>query len=199
MIGIAARADSLTMPVVSNDKTSEARPVDGSAPDNMIEPLIEVQRALNNDYGSPDDGAIVQWCQVALEDTNSIDAGVTIRLVEANEIRVTNQQWRGKDKSTNVLSFPADFPAETGVKYLGDIMICPQVLETESLEQGKALADHWAHIVVHGVLHLLGYDHEQDSDAQSMEQREREILASLNIADPYSTNPDLSGADSMHK
>jgi len=110
---------------------------------------------------------------------------LTIRIVGVAEIMAGNKQWRGRDKATNVLSFPAEFPPETGVNYLGDIMICADVLMRESEEQAKSLNDHWAHIVVHGVLHLQGFDHENTQDAVIMEKREREILATLGVADPY--------------
>ena len=112
-------------------------------------------------------------------------AGITVRIVDGDEIRTSNKQWRGIDKATNVLSFPAEFPPEAGIDYLGDLLICAEVLQQESAEQNKSLNDHWAHIVIHGVLHLLGYDHENESDAIAMETREKEILASLGVTDPY--------------
>ena len=131
----------------------------------------------------PSEASLTVWAQAAVQTKK--DAGMTIRVVDKTEMQQSNLQWRGQDKPTNVLSFAAEFPPQAGVDYLGDILICAEVLEQESIEQGKALNDHWAHIVVHGVLHLQGFDHQNEEDAQRMEQRERQILTTLGIADPY--------------
>lgn len=104
---------------------------------------------------------------------------LTIRIVDADESRALNHQWRGRDKPTNVLSFPGEF------QVLGDLAICAPVVAREASEQGKAPRAHWAHMVVHGVLHLLGYDHENDSDATAMEAREVKILEQFGYANPY--------------
>jgi probable rRNA maturation factor len=106
-------------------------------------------------------------------------AELTIRVIGAAESRKLNRTWRGKDKPTNVLSFAADAPV------LGDLAICAPVVAREAREQGKRAAAHWAHMVVHGVLHLLGYDHENDRDAARMEAREARILAQLGMPNPY--------------
>ena len=108
-------------------------------------------------------------------------AEVTIRFVEAEEGRALNRDYRGKDAATNVLSFPYAPPPEMA----GDLVLCPQVALAEAREQGKPATAHFAHLVVHGMLHLQGYDHETDADAASMEAKEREILAKLGYPDPY--------------
>jgi probable rRNA maturation factor len=106
-----------------------------------------------------------------------------IRVVGSRESRALNARWRGRDRPTNVLSFPA----EPGLRprQLGDVVVCAPVVAREAREQGKALAAHWAHMVVHGTLHLLGFDHLRAADAQRMEGRERALLARLGISDPY--------------
>jgi probable rRNA maturation factor len=112
---------------------------------------------------------------------------LTIRIVGALESRRLNRDWRGKDKPTNVLSFPAAPEGFSGTDEmpLGDLAICASVVGREAREQGKVARAHWAHMVVHGVLHLLGYDHEDDADAQKMEGEEVRILAQLGFEDPY--------------
>ena len=119
------------------------------------------------------------------------EGSLTIRVVGASESRRLNRTWRGKDKPTNVLSFPAD-PLPAAVRRgaeendeLGDLAICAPVVAREAREQGKSLQAHWAHMVVHGVLHLLGYDHENDRDAERMESREAGILAQFGYPNPY--------------
>ena len=109
---------------------------------------------------------------------------LTLRIVGPGESRALNRRYRKKDKPTNVLSFPYDDP---GV--LGDIVICAAVVRREAREQGKSAAAHWAHMVVHGVLHLLGFDHIRPADAKVMENRERAILARLSFPDPYTPAP----------
>ena len=109
---------------------------------------------------------------------------LTIRVVGAAESRRLNRTWRSKDKPTNVLSFPAGDGLE-GFSELGDLAICAPVVAREAREQGKPMQAHWAHMVVHGVLHLLGYDHENDRDAAVMEAREATILAQFGYRNPY--------------
>ena len=152
--------------------------------------FVEIQQSDSLSCEYPSDDLLVQWAEAALESSGTgVDAGncasLTIRVVDTDEINACNKQWRGKDKATNVLSFPAEFPPEAGVSYLGDIMVCADILMRESEEQDKTLNDHWAHIVVHGVSHLRGFDHENTQDAEIMEKREKEILATLGVADPY--------------
>lgn len=106
---------------------------------------------------------------------------VTIRLVDADEGRSLNKDYRDKDYATNVLSFPYD----TEPLVIGDLVVCPCVVAQEADEQNKSLEAHYAHLTVHGMLHLQGWDHENDADAQAMEDEEREILATLGYPDPY--------------
>lgn len=117
------------------------------------------------------------------------EADLAIRLVDAKEGQALNRHYRGKDYATNVLSFPADLPEglPEGVRMplLGDLVLCAPVIAREAREQGKPLAAHYAHLTVHGTLHLLGWDHADEVEAEAMEQLEREILAGLGIADPY--------------
>lgn len=120
-----------------------------------------------------------------------IDGAVTLLFTSDDEMQALNKQWRGKDKATNVLSFPAlgGMPVPTGeTPPLGDIALGFQTVVREAAEQGKTVAQHTSHLIVHGMLHLLGYDHEEDGEAEEMENEEREILARLGIADPYTTS-----------
>ena len=129
-----------------------------------------------------------RWVAAALE-SRIREADLAIRIVGTKEGRALNHHNRGKDYATNVLSFPAELPEglPEGVKMplLGDLVICAPVVAREAKEQKKALAAHYAHLTVHGTLHLLGWDHEDDKEAECMEQLEREILAELGIEDPY--------------
>ncbi len=114
---------------------------------------------------------------------------VSVRIVDADEIRALNRQYRGKDKATNVLSFPAGGPVAglpDGVpEMLGDVVVCASVVRDEAVSRDKAPGDHWAHLLVHGTLHLLGYDHDAEPQAAEMESLETRILAEHGLADPY--------------
>lgn len=136
--------------------------------------------------GLPSASTLRAWATAAL---GSAAGDVTVRIVGEAESHDLNRRYRGKDNPTNVLSFAYD--GETlDIPVLGDLVICAPVVEREAREQGKDLQAHWAHMVVHGCLHLLGYDHEQDAEAQEMERREREIMAGLGFADPYAGERD---------
>ncbi len=113
------------------------------------------------------------------------DAELTIRIVDIEEISLLNQQYRGKSGATNVLSFPADLPEHIDIPLLGDIVICAPVVAEEATIQNKTPAAHWAHIITHGVLHLLGYDHIDEHDAAKMEALETQLITSWGFAEPY--------------
>lgn len=143
---------------------------------------LDIQRAcVIGDL--PDDDSFRLWAGLALQDHPGHE--LTIRLVDEAESRSLNRDYRHKDYPTNVLSFPADLPPELNIPLLGDLVICAPVVEREALEQGKASRAHWAHMVIHGCLHLTGYDHIEDAEAEEMEALERRLLAQLGIADPY--------------
>lgn len=144
---------------------------------------LDLQRAT--DAASPDDAAFRRWCELALRQRTA-DSEMTIRLVDEPEGRELNHTYRHKDYATNVLSFPADVPDDLlDIPLLGDLVICVAVVEREAAEQGKSLEAHWAHLVIHGCLHLLGYDHIDDDEAEEMEALERTLLAELGHPDPY--------------
>ncbi|GAB2494036.1 rRNA maturation RNase YbeY [Pseudoxanthomonas sangjuensis] len=140
--------------------------------------------------GLPAPQSFRKWVAAALRGRIR-EADLAIRLVDAKEGRALNRHYRGKDYATNVLSFPADLaegvklPKGVKMPLLGDLVICAPVVAREAKEQKKPLAAHYAHLTVHGVLHLLGWDHMDDREAEAMEQLERGILAELGIADPY--------------
>ncbi len=123
------------------------------------------------------------WVEAALQGKD--DTELTLRLVDKSESRELNARFRGKDQPTNVLSFPADLPPGIDIPLLGDIVICAPLVEEEARTQDKPLQEHWAHLVIHGILHLLGYDHQVEQDAIEMERIEVELLASLGIGNPY--------------
>lgn len=154
---------------------------------------IEIQMAAES-AEVPDPADLRAWARAALaaivDPEVSAEPGLTVRVVDEGEARTLNRDFRGRDYATNVLSFPfADLPpealAEMDSMYLGDLAICAPVVAREAAEQGKTAPAHWAHMVVHGVLHLAGHDHQNDTEAAAMEQLERRVLADLGYPDPY--------------
>lgn len=127
-----------------------------------------------------------RWVETALQQAQG-DVSLCIQLVDSEDSQALNRDYRGKDKPTNVLSFPSEIPdfVQLEQQPLGDLAICVEVVEREAQEQQKQVEHHWAHMVIHGCLHLLGYDHIEDEEAEQMEALERELLATLDIADPY--------------
>ena len=151
---------------------------------------VDVQLACD-DADIPAAANIQDWIArtlTAVSDKVEFETEVSVRVVGADEMRTLNKDYRHKDKPTNVLSFPAGelagLPEEAG-RPLGDIIICASVVRDEAQAQKKALADHWGHLLVHGMLHLLGFDHIKDSEAINMERLETSILADAGVADPY--------------
>lgn len=137
---------------------------------------LSVQYASNAD-GLPDRPRLRRWVRAALLD----DATVTVRFVDAIEGRALHAEYRNRDYATNVLTFVYDDESPRA----GDIVLCAPVVRKEADEQGKSLVAHYAHLVVHGMLHLQGYDHERPADAARMEAREVAILADLGVTNPY--------------
>jgi len=136
----------------------------------------------------PSESQFQLWIDTALAQVTSEpqqDFELTIRLVNHEESQQLNNQYRGKDKPTNVLSFPFEVPEGVELNLLGDLIICIEVMKQEAQDQNKALFDHWAHLVVHGCLHLVGFDHISDSEAAEMESIEIAVLEKLGITNPY--------------
>ncbi|WP_213661907.1 rRNA maturation RNase YbeY [Stutzerimonas stutzeri] len=157
--------------------------------------MIELDVQLASTGKVPAAAELQRWCELALRQRSG-DSELTIRLVDEEEGRELNRTWRHKDYPTNVLSFPADVPDEfLDIPLLGDLVICVPVVEREAAEQGKPLAAHWAHLVIHGCLHLLGYDHIEDAEAEEMEALERQLLAELGHPDPYAELSPETGTD----
>ena len=136
--------------------------------------------------GLPSSVSFRRWVEAALRGAKRRkSAELAIRIVDADEGRALNRDYRGKDYATNVLSFPVELPPGVALPLIGDLAICAPVVLREAAEQGKSPRDHWAHLTVHRVLHLLGYDHIEEAEAETMEALETRILAGLGIADPY--------------
>lgn len=145
---------------------------------------LDLQIAVEDTINLPTEEQCQQWLEAAIT-LFQPQAEVTIRIVEEEESQQLNRDYRGKDKPTNVLSFPFEAPPGIEIDLLGDLVICKQVVEAEAKEQAKSLSAHWAHMIVHGSLHLLGYDHIEDEEAEEMESIETEIMQKLGFDDPY--------------
>src|SRR5471030_2977048 len=150
----------------------------------MSDVILDLQLACEDAAGLPDEATFTRWLTAVLPLFRE-EAEVTVRLVDEAESHELNLTYRGMDKPTNVLSFPFEAPPGMEMPLLGDLIICRQVVEKEAKEQEKALSAHWAHMVIHGSLHLLGYDHIVDEEAEEMESIETEIMQGLGYPDPY--------------
>lgn len=143
---------------------------------------LDVQREAD---ALPKDNELLTWLKNTLEFEQHGDTELTIRFVDKKESADLNEQYRHKKGATNILSFSFDAPAEVELNLLGDLIICSDVVRKEAKEQKKEELAHWAHMVVHGTLHLLGYDHLSDEQASIMETKEIKILSQLGYTDPY--------------
>ncbi|MGM0692975.1 MAG: rRNA maturation RNase YbeY [Pseudomonadota bacterium] len=162
----------------------------------MSRPSIDCQVAL--EAGDlPSQAELESWVTAVLaRHAVAADSELTIRFVDDAESQALNRDYRGVNKPTNVLSFPFQSPPGITLSLLGDLVICHPVVMREAGEQDKSLHAHYAHMVVHGTLHLLGHDHQEDTEAEAMEAIEREVLASLGIPDPYApSNHDSDNED----
>lgn len=149
------------------------------------DPIVHLGYALPR-RALPAPASFRRWVAAALDGAGrSAAAELSIRVVGGTEGRVLNRRYRHTDHATNVLSFPVDMPAGVATPLIGDLVICAPVVAREAARQGKPGRDHWAHLTVHGTLHLLGYDHIVSADAERMESLETRILATLGIPDPY--------------
>jgi len=144
---------------------------------------VEIQTIFES-AGQPSEAQIQLWVDTALEEFEQ-DTEIVVRIVDESESAELNEQYRHKQGPTNILSFPVEIPEGIDLNLLGDLVICAPVLEKEAQQQNKILAHHWAHIIMHGVLHLLGYDHLDDEQAEEMESKEIALLQQLNIPNPY--------------
>ena len=159
-------------------------------------PVLHIER--DESIEAPEDESFKRWvnatCSMLGADPTA-QPELSIRISNTDEMTQLNQRFRNRSGPTNVLSFPADISAEIPCELLGDIVICSPLVWKEAQEQGKPPICHWAHLTVHGVLHLLGYDHETDDTAQDMEALETQILQQFGCSDPYLTVDDIQRAD----
>lgn len=146
--------------------------------------LLDLQIACDNE-DLPTKEHIQSCLDTVLEHQDLSDQEMTVRIVSSKESQQLNSDYRGKNTPTNVLSFPFEAPPGTEMNLLGDLVICADIVEHEASAQNKPTVNHWSHMLVHGALHLLGYDHVNDQDAEQMEALEIAILAKLSIDDPY--------------
>jgi probable rRNA maturation factor len=149
---------------------------------------VDLQIATQNETSLPQINDIEKWISGAINagaETKRSEAELTVRIVEIDESQQLNNDYRGKEKPTNVLSFPFQNPPGITLPLLGDLVVCKEVVEKEAIEQNKSLNAHWAHMIIHGTLHLLGYDHIIEKEAVEMESLETKILVELGFPAPY--------------
>jgi probable rRNA maturation factor len=147
--------------------------------------IVDIQMASASEE-APDPQSIERWVSAAIDNQRD-STELSIRIVDTEEGRALNEQFRGSTGATNVLSFPFENESPEPLPLIGDIVICAPVVLKEAIEQNKPLNAHWAHMIIHGVLHLLGYDHQNQTDANLMESLETEIMQGLGFPPPYSS------------
>lgn len=155
---------------------------------------LDVQYATNEISKDqlPKELEIEQWVRIALEE--KMDAAqLSVRIVDSDEIRTLNKTYRHRNSLTNVLSFSFEMPDKLVPPLIGDVVLCAAEIAREAQQQGKSIKSHWAHLVTHGVLHLIGFKHDDDKNAGIMETQEKIILARLGFSDPYVINSQLHG------
>ena len=145
--------------------------------------ILDIQSASSSE-DAPDDQSIKRWVSAVL-DSKTGDTELSVRIVDEDEGKALNETYRGASGPTNVLSFPFDEKTPEPLPLIGDIVVCAPVVVREAKQQNKALNAHCAHMIIHGVLHLLGYDHQNDSEAATMEALETEIMQKLGFPPPY--------------
>lgn len=150
-------------------------------------PIIVDLQVVDNRFELPTEQQFIDWVEAALAGRKD-DAELTIRIVDETESQQLNHTYRGKDKPTNVLSFPFEAPPGVTLNLLGDLIICAKVVDCEAIEQKKPLIAHWAHMITHGCLHLLGYDHISNEEAEQMESIEIETLQRQGFDNPYAAD-----------
>ncbi|MDH3279707.1 MAG: rRNA maturation RNase YbeY [Gammaproteobacteria bacterium] len=148
----------------------------------MLDISIQVAATFRN---LPADEALRRWAAAAYTEARNTDAQITIRIVDEAEMRTLNGRYRHVVKATNVLAFIFEDPPDVSTDILGDVIICAPVVAREARESGLEPAAHWAHMVVHGVLHLCGFDHEREAEARYMEDLEGKVMSGLGFANPY--------------
>jgi probable rRNA maturation factor len=146
--------------------------------------IVDIQMASASEE-APDPQSIERWVGAAIGNQRE-STELSVRIVDAEEGQALNEQFRSSTGATNVLSFPFENESPEPLPLIGDIVICAPVVAKEAREQNKALNAHWAHMMIHGVLHLLGYDHQNENDANLMESLETEIMQGLGFPPPYS-------------
>lgn len=147
---------------------------------------ITIELSVSNDVNEsqlPSEENFQHWAQASYPGDDEVVT--SLQIVSSDEMQKLNKDYRGKDKPTNVLSFPMELPEEVGINILGDLALCDEVIEAEARQQAKTSEAHWAHMIVHGMLHLQGYDHIEDDEAEVMEAKEIKIMKNLGFENPY--------------